>query len=117
MASKHPEIDSIIQLGLGIQGNTANLVRTGKFYPEHGLERIVNFHERQEKRYAEAAIEASLSSGKPILLASELATTQPNNPMVRTIRNSGQLCYASANRAVSALNHLVRYSGWRNQGN
>ena len=117
IASKHPEIDSIIQLGLGIQGNTANLVRTGKFYPDHGLERIVNFHERQERRYAEVSIKASLSSGKPILIASELATTQPNNPMVKTIRDSGQLCYASANRAVSALNHLVRYAIWRNQSN
>ena len=117
VASKHPEIDSIIQLGLGIQGNTANLVRTGKFYPEHGLERIVNFHERQEKRYAEASIEVSLTSGKPVLVASELAATQPNNPMVKTIRDSGRLCYISANRAVSALNHLVRYSGWRNQSN
>ncbi|SVD16625.1 uncharacterized protein METZ01_LOCUS369479, partial [marine metagenome] len=116
-ASKHPEIDSIIQLGLGIQGNTANLVKNGKFYPEHGLERIVNFHERQEKRYAEASVEASLASGKPILVASELATTQPNNPMVRNIRDSNRLCYASADRAVSALNHLVRYSSWRNQSN
>ncbi|HJO41223.1 MAG TPA: CoA-binding protein [Acidimicrobiales bacterium] len=116
-ASKHPEIDSIIQLGLGIQGNTANLVKNGKFYPEHGLERIVNFHEHQEKRYAEASVEASLASGKPILVASELATTQPNNPMVRNIRDLNRLCYASADRAVSALNHLVRYSSWRNQSN
>jgi acetyltransferase len=115
--SKHPEIDSIIQLGLGIQGNTANLVKNGKFYPEYGLERIVNFHERQEKRYAEASVEASLASGKPILVASELVTTQPNNPMVRNIRDSNRLCYASADRAVSALNHLVRYSSWRNQSN
>jgi acetyltransferase len=117
IASSHPEIDSIIQLGLGIQGNTANLVSTGKFYPEHGLERIVNFHERQEKRYAEASIEASLTSGKPVLVASELAATQPNNPMVKTIRDANRLCYTSANRAVSALNHLVRYSSWRNQSN
>ena len=115
LASKHPEIDSIIQLGLGIQGNTANLVKNGKFYPEHGLERIVNFHERQEQRYAEASIEASLASRKPILVASELAITQPNNPMVKNIRDSSRLCYTSANRAVSALNHLVRYSNWRNQ--
>ncbi|MED5277300.1 MAG: CoA-binding protein, partial [Actinomycetota bacterium] len=77
IASNHPEIDSIIQLGLGIQGNTANLVRSGNFYPDHGLERIVDFHERQEKRYAEASVEASLTSGKPVLVASELAVTQP----------------------------------------
>jgi acetyltransferase len=117
IASSHPEIDSIIQLGLGIQGSTANLMSTGKFYPEYGLERIVNFHERQEKRYAEASIDASLTSGKPVLVASELAATQPNNPMVKTIRDASRLCYTSANRAVSALNHLVRYSSWRNQSN
>ncbi len=117
VASSHPEIDSIIQLGLGIQGNTANLIRSGNFYPDHGLERIVDFHERQEKRYAEASVEVSLTSGKPVLVASELAIAQPNNPMVLNIRESKRLCYPSADRAVSSLNHMVRYSNWRNGNN
>ena len=112
LAASHPEIDAVIQLGLGIQGNTADLTRSGKFYPDHGLERIVSFHERQEKRYAQAAVIASTTHKKPILVASELSVTQPENPMVQSIRDSKQLCYTSANRAVAALGNLVRYSSW-----
>ena len=55
----HPEVDAVIFLGMGIQSNQAQLMREGRFYPDHGLERIVGFHERQDARYAEAAAEIS----------------------------------------------------------
>ena len=102
----------MVQLGLGIQGNTAALTRDGPFHPGYGLDRIVDFHERQERRYAEAAAAAAATHSKPVLVASELAVTQPNNPMVAAVRESGQLCYPSANRAVVALGHLTRYASW-----
>jgi len=110
IVAAHEEIDSIIQLGLGIQGNTAALIKSGMFYPEHGLQRIVEFHELQEHRYAKAAMSVSHQHNKPVLVASELAVTQPNNPMVSTLRLAGQLCFSSADRAVAALGHLVRYA-------
>ena len=94
------------------RGNTAALTRSGSFYPDHGLERIVDFHERQECRYAEAAATASSTHGKPVLVASELAVTQPANPMVAAVRNTNRLCYPSADRAVAALGHLVQYATW-----
>jgi acetyltransferase len=112
LAAGHPGIDSVLQLGLGIQGNTAALTRRGPFHPDHGLERIVDFHERQERRYAGAAAGASARHGKPVLVASELAVAQPENPMVTAVRESGRLCYPSADRAVAALGHLVRYAAW-----
>lgn len=112
LVAGHPEVDSIVQLGLGIQGNTAALTRSGPFYPDHGLERIVDFHERQECRYADAAAAASTTYGKPVLVASELAVTQPDNPMVAAVRNTNRLCYPSADRAVAALGHLVQYATW-----
>jgi hypothetical protein len=34
-------------------------MRNGPFYPDHGLERIVEYHERQDARFAEAAAELS----------------------------------------------------------
>ena len=114
VSASHPSIDAIIQLGLGIQGNTASLTKSGPFYPDHGLERIVDFHERQERRYAEASIEASIKHETPVLVASELATADPSNPMVAAVRESGRLCYASADRAVESLGHLVRYRHWLN---
>ena len=112
MVAGHPAVDSVVQLGLGIQGNTAALTRDGPFHPGYGLDRIVDFHERQERRYAEAAAAASATHSKPVLVASELAVTQPNNPMVTAVRESGQLCYPSADRAVVALGHLTRYASW-----
>ena len=112
LVTAHPDVDSVIQLGLGIQGNTAALTRKGPFHPDHGLERIVDYHERQERRYAEAADEASTTHSKPILVASELAVAQPQNPMVTAVRESGRLCYPSADRAVAALGRMAWYAAW-----
>jgi len=110
LIASSPEVDAVLQLGLGIQSNQARLMRDGPFYPDHGLERIVAYHERQDTRFAEAAAEISDRTGKPILLATELAVADPANPGPATVRVTGRLCYASANRAVTALDHLWRRS-------
>ncbi len=104
----HPEVDAVIQLGLGIQSNQAAMMRSGRFYPDHGLERIVAYHERQDARFATAAAEVSERTGKPVLVASELAVADPGNAGPAAVRASGRLCYPSANRAVVALDHLWR---------
>ena len=64
---------------MGIQANQAKLMREGPFWPDHGLERIVAYHERQDARFAEAAASVSEATGKPILIATELAITSPGN--------------------------------------
>lgn len=110
LIASHPEVDAVIYLGLGIQANQARLMREGRFYPDHGLERIVEYHERQDARFAEAAARLGARTGKPILVATELATADPGNPGVRAVRDGGHLCYASGNRAVTALGHLYRYA-------
>jgi acetyltransferase len=110
MIATHPDVDAVIYLGLGIQANQARLMREGSYYPDHGLERIVEYHERQDSRFAEAAHRLSASTGKPILVATELAVADPDNPGVKTVRETGRLCYASGNRAVVALGHLYRYA-------
>ena len=110
MIASHPSVDAVIYLGLGIQANQARLMREGRFYPDHGLERIVEYHERQDARFAAAAGELSLRTGKPILVATELATADPTNAGVVAVQQSGRLCYPSGNRAVVALGHLYRYA-------
>lgn len=115
LVTDHEAVDAVIFLGMGIQSNQAKLMRGGHFYPDHGLERIVAYHERQDTRFAEAAIEASERSRKPVLVATELAVAAPDNPGVMTLRNAGRLCYASANRAVDGLNHLWRRARWLQQ--
>jgi acetyltransferase len=110
MIASHPNVDAVIYLGLGIQANQARLMREGRFHPDHGLERIVEYHERQDARFAQAAHELSVRTGKPILVATELAVADPDNAGVVAVRESGRLCYASGNRAVAALGHLYRYA-------
>ncbi len=109
LIAEHPEVDAIVYLGLGIQSNQARMMREGRFHPDHGLDRIVAYHERQDARFAEAAAEISAATGKPILTATELAVADPDNAGPAAVRASGRLCYASANRAVTALGHLYRY--------
>jgi acetyltransferase len=113
LISEHPDVDAVVYLGLGIQSNQARLLREGGFYPDHGIERIVAYHERQDERFAEAADELSRRTGKPILTATELAVADPSNPGPATVRSTGRLCYPSGNRAVVALGHLYRYSRYR----
>jgi acyl-CoA synthetase (NDP forming) len=112
LAASHPDVDAVIFLGMGIQSNQAKLMRHGPFWPGHGLERIVAYHERQDARYAEAAAEVSEATGKPVLVATELAVTSPDNPGPAGVRATGRLCYPSANRAVVALDHLWRRARW-----
>jgi acetyltransferase len=113
LIAEHPDVDAIVYLGLGIQSNQARTMREGGFYPAHGLERIVEYHERQDRRFAEAAADLSDSTAKPILCATELAIADPENAGPAAVRASGRLAYASGDRAVTALGHLYRYARYR----
>ena len=112
LIARHKDVDAVIYLGIGIQSNQARLMHEGKFYPDHGLERIVAYHERQDARFAEAADELIKETGKPILIASELAIGDPENAGPRTVRETGRYCFPSGHRAVAALAHMVRYSNY-----
>jgi acetyltransferase len=111
--ARHPDVDAVLFLGMGIQSNEGKLERRGPFYPDYGLERITAYHDRQDHRFTTAAAEISADTGKPILVATELAITDPANPAVAGCRDAGRLCYGSANRAVTALGHLASYAAWR----
>ena len=113
LVASHPDVDSIVFLGMGIQGNQGRMEAGGPFFPEHGLGRIVDYHQRQDRRFTTVAAELSERLGKPILTATELAIADRDNPAVAGCRDAGVLCYASANRAVTALAHLWQYARWR----
>ena len=113
LIASHDAVDALVYLGIGIQSNQARLMRTGPFYPDHGLERIVAYHERQDERFARAAADISDATAKPILTATELAVADPDNAGPRAVRATGRVCYASSNRAVTALAHLYRYARFR----
>ncbi len=118
LLADHPAVDAVIVLGLGIQANQAHAFRSGPFYPKYGLDRIVEFHERQDRRYAEAARTASERSRKPILVATELVYCDRHygNAAAVAVREGGRLCYPSAHRAVAALAALATYAEFRGRG-
>jgi len=111
--ARHPEVDAVIYLGMGIQSNQGRLEREGPYYPEFGLERIVAYHDRQDRRFTTTAAELVESLGKPILAATELAVADPRNAAVQGVTDSGRYCYPSSNRAVNALDHAWRHAWWR----
>ncbi len=113
LVAAHPDTDAIIFLGLGIQSNQAALMRRGPYFPDHGLERIVAYHERQDARFAEAAAAISDRTATPVMCATELAVADPSNAGARAVRATGRLCYVSPQRAVRALDHLWRYARYR----
>jgi acyl-CoA synthetase (NDP forming) len=113
LVAHHPGVDAVVYLGLGIQSNQARMLGTGPFAHDPDVRRIVAYHERQDARFATAAHEVSLQTGKPILTATELASAFPDNAGPATVRATGRLCYASADRAVTALGHLWRHSRHR----
>jgi acetyltransferase len=137
LVSGHPSVDAVVYLGLGIQSNTARLLRDGRFWPAssgdvassvstdfgrrshpktaESLERIVAYHERQDTRFAEAAAAVSESTGKPVLTATELAVTDPENAGPKAVRATGRYCYPTAQRAVRALEHLWDYARHRDR--
>jgi acetyltransferase len=120
LVTRHADVDAVVFLGIGIQANQAWQLRSGAFFAEHGLDRIVEFHERQERRYADAAREASERYGKPVLVASELAVADRwyggGNPGPLAVREGGRVCYPSAHRAVSALRALLEHARFRSGG-
>lgn len=111
----HEAFDAVIYLGAGIQANQAHVFRSGPFYPRFGLERIVEYHERQDRRYAEAALEASAQHAKPVLVATELvhADRAYGNAAPVAVREGGRICYPSAHRAVEAVRVLADYADYR----
>jgi acyl-CoA synthetase (NDP forming) len=115
LVASHPDVDAVLLVGIGIQANQAEVFRSGPFFPEHGLARIVEFHERQDRRYAEAAVEASRRHTKPVLVATELAVTDAHygNAATVALRRAARLCHPSVHRAVSSLAALARYAEFR----
>jgi acetyltransferase len=111
----HPDVDAVLLFGMGIQANQAHLTRSGPFFPEHGLGRIVEYQERQDRRYAEAAKDASERHHKPVLVASELvhADRAYGNAGPLAAHAGGRLCHPSAHRAVAALRAMVTFAEHR----
>ena len=115
IVARHPSVDAVILLGMGIQSNQGRMEQEGPFFPEWGLDRIAAFHDRQDHRYTATVAGLSAETGKPVLVATELAVTFPGNAAVRGTVEAGRLCYPSSNRAVHALARLSEHARWQHR--
>ncbi|NBP49671.1 MAG: hypothetical protein EBU70_00485 [Actinobacteria bacterium] len=113
MVAGHPGVDAVVLLGLGIQSNQASLMAAGPFAVDPDVARIVEYHRRQDARYVECAVGASRRFAKPVMVATELAHTDPANPGPATARALGSHCFPSGPRALRALGGMSRYSEGR----
>ncbi len=111
----HPDVDAMIHLGIGIQAGQANAFKSGPYYPGHGLDRIVDYHVRQDRRYATVAREVSEKHGKPVLTCTELVNTDRHygNSGPVGVKEEGRVCYPSAHRAIAALAAMCEYAEWK----
>ena len=87
IADRIPTSTPIIYLGLGIQSNQARMMREGRFYPDHGLERIVDVPRTSGLADSRRRPTSSIvRTGKPILVATELAVADPEQRRPRPLR-------------------------------
>jgi len=111
MIAAHPDVHAVVYLGLGIQSNqAASWLKGRSTRPRPRAHRCLS--RRQDERFAEAADELSRRYDKP-------SSLPPSSPLpIRTTRSGSRasqwpVCYASGNRAVTALGHLYRYAEFR----
>ncbi len=109
----HDQVDSLIFLGLGVQGNVARSYFESAF-ANKSTNRMAAFHTAQEERYAEAVIKNIKEFNKPIFVATELAIADPTNPGPETLRNHGNVIYRSPITAVQCLAALTEYGAFLN---
>ena len=74
-------------------------MREGRFFPSTGLDRIVEYHERQDARFAEAAAELSTRPASRSSSPPSWPSPIPTTPVRRRCGRTGRLCYPSGNRA------------------
>lgn len=109
VALQHPKVDSIIFLGLGIQGNVARSYLESPLRTEE-TERMANFHMSQEKRYAESIVQGIKDYKKPVFVASEIGITDSTNPGPSRLIELGSMCHNSPSSAVRSLEALTKFS-------
>ena len=114
LVARHPEIDAIVYLGLGIQSNQARLMRDGRV-----LSRPRPRTDRRLPRAPGRPLRAGRGRG---VRRDRQADPHRDRARGRRARQSrarrrcarpAALCYPSANRAVTALAHLWRYARFR----
>ena len=114
LIASHPEVDAVIYLGHrhpvepGADDARGTLLSRLRSRANRRLSRAPGRPLRRGGRRPR-----SCKTGKPILVATELALADPDNAGPAALRARGRLCYPSGERAARALGHLVRDAAFR----
>ena len=112
---EHPQVDSMIYLGLGIQGNVARTYIESPIATTE-TKKMADFHISQEKRYAEAIMQASNDHDKPVFVVTEIGITDSLNAGPKALIDMGEACFSSPSIAVKALEAMTNFSNREHKG-
>ena len=114
IVARHPAVDAVVFLGMGIQGNQGRMEQEGRFYPGPRA----RTHRRLPRApgppvHRDRGRSSSKDVGKPILTATELAITDRDNPAVAGCRDSGQTLLRVGQPCRDRARSLWSYASYR----
>ena len=115
---KSPAFDGIVQLGIGVSSFMRLMTKTSFFFGEPEREKIrevmIASAVEMDRKFSEKVLELSRETQKPILSASDTASTpSDDNVVMQIFRRENKLIYPTPFHAARCLGHLARYAAYR----
>lgn len=112
---KSDAFDGIIQLGIGVSSFMRYIADSSFFFnsPDRAKLRkiMIEYAIKQDEEMSRKIIELSFENSKPVLCASDTASTpSPDNVAWQILKEKGMLIYPTPTHASKAFAWLVRYS-------
>lgn len=115
---KSPAFDGVVQLGIGISSFLRFMTQSSFFFGHADRakvrETLLSMAAESDKKFSEKVMQLSRETGKPILSASDTASTpSEDNVVMQTFRQEGKIIYPTPFHAARCLGHLARYARFR----
>jgi acetyltransferase len=116
--ARDPAFDGVVQLGIGIS-SFLRFMTASSFYFSHPdrvkvREMLMKAAVEADIKFPEKVMRLSRETGKPILSASDTASTPgEDNVVMQTFRQEGKIIYPTPFHAARCLGHLARYARFR----
>ncbi len=111
---KCPQIDSLIQLGVGIGTLRKRMAKSAQAFPQYQevAKMMLKDLKKQDRKHADAVLKLSRKYNKPIISysPSSLSDRAANSSTERAFSKEGRVIYPTPLQAVRALAALTRYS-------
>jgi acyl-CoA synthetase (NDP forming) len=116
--ARDPAFDGVVQLGIGISA-FLRFMTASSFYFSHPdrvkvREVMIKAAIESDLKFSEKVMRLSRETGKPILSASDTASSpSEDNVVMETFRQEGKIIYPTPFHAARCLGHLARYAKFR----